>query len=301
MDVKKDGDMRLAELNNSSTQSATPRHSVKYATTKSGSGKVELSLLNFVTLHPEWRPPAEAMALIQNVREKLAKDAIENPQQHAIMRESLHELARSIMGAPSGLGTLPMASSVMHNIPETETDELAALETLSSTNPDAPPSSFSAAVPSARSNRSGSTTSIGTANAASSTTHRSGLAGIKQSSEKNEPEWASSSLFYPMPFSNVQPVNIRERNAQAMEMSMNALLVNRMLMSSSTTHRLPNTYGSTTMAANPVNQQSRYPMNAQSRFGATSTAASNIWGVPDQSHFRPNDSMYGSDDNGLGF
>ena len=39
-------------------------------------GKVELSLLNFATLNPDWRPPAEAADLINNVKDKVLNGGI---------------------------------------------------------------------------------------------------------------------------------------------------------------------------------------------------------------------------------
>jgi hypothetical protein len=50
---------------------------------KKGHAKVELSLMNFVTQNPDWKPPADSEELVRNVRELWSKDlqkAIEQQQ-----------------------------------------------------------------------------------------------------------------------------------------------------------------------------------------------------------------------------
>lgn len=79
MDLEKDGDSRFA---NNQTYSAL-NQTVFNRRTKKGHAKVELSLMNFVTQNPDWKPPTESEELVQNVRDLWSKDlekAVEQQQ-----------------------------------------------------------------------------------------------------------------------------------------------------------------------------------------------------------------------------
>jgi hypothetical protein len=115
----------------------------------------------------------------------------------------------------------------------------------------------------------------------------------------------------------VQPRVVQEANAQALEMSMNALLVNRLLMSGQAQQNPAfgfSGYGTIAPLIPPApplisNLPQRYPSQTNYQQNAMftgranrnpSVTASNIWNVPDRSHIdAPEDSIYTPDDHNL--
>jgi hypothetical protein len=72
MDITRDGDIRLASLNQSViVQQQSDKEPASKAVGRRNTvyGKVELSLLNFATQNPDWSPPKMSAEFIQNVKE----------------------------------------------------------------------------------------------------------------------------------------------------------------------------------------------------------------------------------------
>lgn len=80
LDLGSDGDPRLS---GNQTYSGLGQAVLNRNNTKKGHAKVELSLMNFVTQNPNWKPPADSEELVKNVRELWSKDlqkAVEQQQ-----------------------------------------------------------------------------------------------------------------------------------------------------------------------------------------------------------------------------
>lgn len=76
MDVARDGDVRLASLNQSiliQPQQKDGGNNGGRKRGRNGCGKAELSLLNFAAQNPDWIPPKASAEFIQNVRELVSE------------------------------------------------------------------------------------------------------------------------------------------------------------------------------------------------------------------------------------
>jgi hypothetical protein len=80
LDLSTNGDPRLG---GNQTYSGLGQAVLSRNDKKKGHAKVELSLMNFITQNPDWKPPADSEELVRNVRELWSKDlqqAIEQQQ-----------------------------------------------------------------------------------------------------------------------------------------------------------------------------------------------------------------------------
>jgi|UniRef100_A0AC35GGN3 autophagy-related protein 9 len=261
MDLK-DGEKELSELKNNDNNDSPPStHRVfSHVINKNKSrGKIELSLLNFATQNPDWKPSPEAAKFIQQVHER-TKDT--NVGQNLL--HSLKDIERPIANS---LNSKSMIAS-----------------------------------------------NIAAANREQRNVDKSMVASNISDGTNDERMRPLSPLFDSLAMSVIQqhvgmeyaqPTHLQQTNRQALEMSMNALLVNQILMSSHH-QREPETYGSFAnpqqnepSPLNPLgplndaenNQQESEAEEALDElppmhFQATQNQEeSDIWGVPSQSQY----------------
>ena len=261
--------------------SVIPRHHGPFTPKRTIRGKIELSLLNFATQNPEWKPSTSAAKFIAHVREKTKETGIGQN----LMLHSLKDLERPVIQSLTQSILTPMAAAsgnLIHSgIPE------QSMMT--------------------------SHMSDGTSDEALNSTLPLEQSMVKSIMGKNF----------------AQPKRVQETNLQALEMSMNALVLNKMMMNSrqqSTQER----YGSFAPLGEQgnVNNPALGNSNALGNLGdllgnvgesdheeeATDElgpmrfrtspleqqAESNIWGIPTQSQYQsryPEDSQYS--DHGL--
>jgi autophagy-related protein 9 len=76
MDICRDGDARLASLNQSIVVLNGDEAQKQRGKAASSCGKAELSLLNFAAQNPDWQPPKAGAEFIRNVKELVGFGAI---------------------------------------------------------------------------------------------------------------------------------------------------------------------------------------------------------------------------------
>ena len=103
MDLK-DGEKELAELQGDETSETHINRVFTRPQKNKCRGKIELSLLNFATMNPDWRPPADAANFIAHVHEKTKNS---NMGQH-LMLHSFKDIERPIANS---LNTKSMLAS----------------------------------------------------------------------------------------------------------------------------------------------------------------------------------------------
>jgi hypothetical protein len=94
MDLGSDGDPRLTNP----TYSGLDRTVFTRRVNRKGHAKVELSLMNFVTQNPDWKPPPESEELIKTIRDLWSKElqqVIE--QQHMTSSEAFGPLNLNLL------------------------------------------------------------------------------------------------------------------------------------------------------------------------------------------------------------
>ncbi|KAI6239218.1 Autophagy-related protein 9 [Aphelenchoides fujianensis] len=272
MDLARDGDPRLSEVVDFTEGNAFGRRSPRKR-----HAKVELSLLNFVSQNPAWKPPAEAEELIKNIRELWTKDLQEaNEQQPGVFAPLIENSAM-----------LASQSTVRHQ---------------AAARPSTPPPSPTAAQqqhvqqPVGQRSLSAERSAI-----------MSGSAGMFVESAAAA---MSTSSVFSMRQSNVihapaarylnrgVPDQVQENDLRALEMSMNALAVTDLLISRGSgaftelaaLGRRPS-YGATAPAVpstdkTPFRRPAAHLHDAPSgvhQSAGPNPLTSNIWGVPEES------------------
>jgi len=275
MDLKEDGDQGLHELqDNDGPPSIIPRHQGPFTQKRTIRGKIELSLLNFATQNPEWKPPVHAAKFIAHVRDKTKETGIGQN----LMLHSLKDLERPVVQSMNQSILTPVAAAsgnLIHSgIPE------QSMMT--------------------------SRMSDGTNDEAMNNTLEQSM--VRSMLGKNF----------------AQPRRVQETNLQALEMSMNALVLNKMMMSSRQQSNQER-YGSFAPLGEQGNLNNTALGNSNAlgnlgdllgnigesdheeeatdelgpmRFRSSPTeqqAESNIWGIPTQSQYQsryPEDSQY---------
>ncbi|KAI1720791.1 autophagy protein apg9 domain-containing protein [Ditylenchus destructor] len=305
MDITRDGDRGLARLNQSMIENPinASNKSLIRGQSQNSCGKIEMSLLNFATLNPGWEPSPAATSFINNVKDLVAQEITANPENAQLpLQCSLQDLETSMRQAAltgghdltmsmAAFASNPNQSIQQHSGPTRSTANLfeestSAHEEDDDGDEDGPPSSFLTAnsKPASSLARQSSVPSgetkerFGSQHAVSVTANT--VAGSSNSG------MASSQ---------------RENNARAMEMSANALALNRLLMSSlsvaaapprqhgyepfDSLRNRPGHLGYGAFATNAGSSMLPNPPIGASRYGTVtgSVVASNIWGVPEMS------------------
>ncbi|KAE9552204.1 hypothetical protein FO519_004585 [Halicephalobus sp. NKZ332] len=118
MDLKEDGDQDLQEFQDGDgPPSIIPRHHGAFTPKRTIRGKIELSLLNFATQNPDWKPPSYAVKFISNIREKTKETGIGQN----LMLHSLKDLERPVVQSLTQSIFNPMAmnpGNLTSGIPE---------------------------------------------------------------------------------------------------------------------------------------------------------------------------------------
>lgn len=334
MDITRDGDLRLAPLNqsvidNPVTASNKPLRRVQ---TQNSCGKIELSLLNFATLNPGWEPSPAATSFINNVKELVAQEICLNPENAQLpLQCSLQDLETSMrqttmtggrdltmsmaaFGSKSGQAIRENSNAARSLSKPLEEPSTIVRQEEDDGDEASPPSSFLATSSKPGSNlvRQSSLPTVGKGlqkdgSVAASTNDGPSHSGIRTSQRGSMINSSVSGLaqsttpsdfIHPLSLGPlVQPRNVQENNTRAMEMSANALALNRMLMSSfSLAAAPPRTHGYDPLdslrtrphfgygafATNAASCMLQHQSIGASRYGAVtgSIAASNLWGVP---------------------
>ncbi|KAI6236777.1 Autophagy-related protein 9 [Aphelenchoides besseyi] len=265
MDLHRDGDPRLSEV-----VDFTEGHAFGRRAPRRRHAKVELSLLNFVSHNPAWKPPTAAEELIKNIREMWSKDLqLVSEQQPGIFAPLLDNSAM-----------LMSQSTVRHRGNEQR-------ERISTPPPSPTSNARNPLSVNQQASMMNSTNAGMFAESAAAAMSTSSIFSMRQSNIIQAP-----TARY---LNRAMPDRMQESEMRALEMSMNALAVTDLLISrgsgaftelAALAHR--GSYGTNNTPFVPSTDRSPFrPPNQQqtnvNTVGATSNMASNVWGVPEES------------------
>lgn len=311
MDLVRDGDTQLASLSQSGVfqSSADKEASTNRKTGKSTCGKVELSLLNFATLHPSWVPPKPSAEFIKNVqnlvmaqmsnianrREEEEEVLIGQPQNSSMdirtlafvqagtalplhqMQQSHYQLAGLVDTSLFPMQRQQQQNMAMSNDGQTDKNIASNSKTVSTQ----------------LAQQTGRNGALSNSNHSRANTNSMPNSFISSTLQAQQLPYAftnsrllASSFITPSPLATfVQPRVVQESNLRATEMSLHALVINHMLFLNNSEQnsntRINNNRGGLGYGAIQLGSV-RHGAADGSRYGGAvdSFAGSNIWGVP---------------------